>query len=122
VIRAAAAALVCVVVLPVPVALADPPEPIPVPVLPQLAPGQVMRIAPAAGTGTPTSDYNIGATDLCEFMEFPDGILQVCGDSFAGQGVGFGPWHAPIALHVDTDSIDDPAGVRYDRVTGNMNP
>ena len=55
-------------------------------------------------------------------MEFPDGILQVCGDSFAGQGVGWGPWHSPIALHVDTDSIDDPSGVRYDRVTGNMSP
>ena len=42
----------------------------------------------------------------------------MCGDSFAGQGVGFGGWFSPIALHVDTDSIDDPAGVRYDGVTG----
>jgi hypothetical protein len=105
-----------------PVASADPPSPIPEPVLPPLAPGQVYRIAPAAGTGTPTSDYDIGATDLCEFMEFPDGILQVCGDSFAGQGVGFGPWHAPIALHVDTESIDDPTGVRYGGVIGNYSP
>jgi len=121
VIRAAAAALVCAVVLPMPVGRAEP-EPVPGPVLPPLAPGQTIRIAPAAGTGTPTSDYDIGATDLCEFMEFPDGILQVCGDSFAGQGVGFGPWHSPIALHIDTDSIDDPTGVRYDRVTGNMSP
>ncbi|GAC1637801.1 MAG: DUF4185 domain-containing protein [Mycobacterium sp.] len=117
-IRAAATALICTVVLPLSVAHADPPAPVPEPVLPPLAPGQAMRIAPAAGTGTPTSDYNIGATDLCEFMEFPSGILQICGDSFAGQGVGFGPWHAPIALHVDTDSIDEPAGVRYDRVIG----
>ena len=46
---------------------------------------------------------------------FPSGILQVCGDSFAGQGVGFGGWYSPIALHVETDSVDDPAGVRYDR-------
>ena len=69
---------------------ADPPAPAPEPVLPPLAPGQVVRIGPTAGTGTPTSDYGIGATDLCEFMEFPSGILQVCGDSFAGQGVGFG--------------------------------
>jgi hypothetical protein len=118
VIRAAAAALLCAVVLPWPVAHADPPAPIPEPILPPLAPGQVMRIAPTAGTGTPTSDYDIGATDLCEFMEFPSGILQVCGDSFAGQGVGFGPWHSPIALHVDTDSVDEPTGVRYDGVTG----
>ena len=73
---------------------------------------------PTAGTGTPTRDYGIGATDLCEFMEFPSGILQVCGDSFAGHGVGFGGWHAPIALHVETDSIDDPTGVRYDGATG----
>ncbi len=67
-------------------------------------PGQVVRIGPTAGTGTPTGDYGIGATDLCEFMEFPSGILQVCGDSFAGQGVGYGGWYSPIALHVETDS------------------
>lgn len=97
---------------------ADPAAPVPAPALPPLGPGQVIRIGPAAGTGTPTKDYGIGATDLCEFMEFPSGILQVCGDSFAGQGVGFGGWWSPIALHVETDSIDDPTGVRYDGVTG----
>ena len=97
---------------------ADPPAPQPEPVLAPLALGQVVRIGPVAGTGTPTRDYGIGATDLCEFMEFPSGILQVCGDSFAGQGVGFGGWYAPIALHVETDTIDDPDGVRYDRVLG----
>ena len=101
-----------------PHAHADPPAPVPDPVLPPLGPGQVIRIGPTAGTGTPTRDYGIGATDLCEFMEFPSGILQVCGDSFAGQGVGFGGWYSPIALHVETDSIDDPTGVRYDGVTG----
>jgi Domain of unknown function (DUF4185) len=106
----------------VPVAHADPPVPFPEPVLPPLAPGQVLRIGPTAGTGTPTGDYGIGATDLCEFVEFPSGILQVCGDSFAGQGVGFGGWYSPIALHVETDSIDDPTGVRYDRVTGTDMP
>jgi hypothetical protein len=55
-------------------------------------------------------------------MEFPSGILQVCGDSFAGQGVGFGGWYSPIALHVDTESIGDPGGVRYDGVTGVYKP
>ncbi|KUI33188.1 hypothetical protein AU196_12930 [Mycobacterium sp. IS-1742] len=104
--------------LSVPAAHAQPPAPVPGPVLPPLAPGQVVRIGPTAGTGTPTRDYGIGATDLCEFMEFPSGILQVCGDSFAGQGVGFGGWYSPIALHVETDSILDPGGVRYDGVTG----
>ncbi len=104
--------------LTTPPAHADPPAPVPDPVLPPLGPGQVLRIGPTAGTGTPTRDYGIGATDLCEFMEFPSGILQVCGDSFAGQGVGFGGWYSPIALHVETDSIDDPTGVRYDGVTG----
>jgi hypothetical protein len=86
--------------------------------LPPLQPGQVVRVGPVAGTGTPTVDYGIGATDLCEFMEFPSGILQVCGDSFAGEGVGFGGWYSPIALHVVDGSLDDPAGVRYDGVTG----
>ena len=51
-------------------------------------------------------------------MEFPSGILQVCGDSFAGQAVGFGGWWSPVALHVDTDSINDPTGVRYGGVMG----
>ena len=87
-IRPAAAALLCAVLLPWPVAYADPPAPAPEPILPPLAPGQVIRIGPTAGTGTSTRDYDIGATDLCEFMEFPSGILQVCGDSFAGHGVG----------------------------------
>jgi hypothetical protein len=99
-------------------ARADPPAPIPEPILPPLAPGQVLRIGPTAGTGTPTGDYGIGATDLCEFVEFPSQLLQVCGDSFAGQGVGFGGWYSPIALHVDTSSVDDPTGVRYTGVTG----
>lgn len=81
-------------------------------------PGQVFRLGATAGTGTLTADYGIGATDLCEFMEFPSGTLQVCGDSFAGQAVGFGGWYSPIALHVVGDSLDDPGGVRYDGVTG----
>src|SRR6476469_3966457 len=115
-------AIALISALAAPVAYADPPSPMPEPVLPPLAPGQVLRIGPTAGTGTPTGDYGIGATDLCEFMEFPSGILQVCGDSFAGQGVGFGGWYSPIALHVETDSIDDPAGVRYDGVTGTDKP
>lgn len=97
---------------------ADPPAPVPRPVLWPLVEGQVIRIGPSAGTGTPTRDYGIGATDLCEFVAFPSEVLQVCGDSFAGQGVGFGPWHSPIALRVDLDSVDDPAGVRYRGVIG----
>lgn len=101
---------------------ADPPAPAPEPILQPLAPGQVLRIGPTAGTGTPTGDYGIGATDLCEFVEFPTELLQVCGDSFAGQGVGFGGWYAPVALHVDTASVDDPAGVRYTGVTGIAHP
>jgi Domain of unknown function (DUF4185) len=94
----------------------------PEPVLQPLAPGQVMRIGPTAGTGTPTRDYGIGATDLCVFMEFPTEVLQVCGDSFAGQGVGFGGYYSPIALRVDTSSVDDPAGIRYTGVTGITEP
>jgi hypothetical protein len=101
---------------------AEPPAPLPEPVLAPLAEGQVLRIGPIAGTGTDTADYGIGATDLCEFMEFPSEILQVCGDSFAGQGVGFGGWYSPIALHVDPDSIGEPAGVRYTGVTGVWQP
>jgi len=100
------------------VAGADPPDPAPQPIVGPLAPGQVVRIGPTAGTGTPTRDYGIGATDLCEFMEFPTELLQVCGDSFAGQGVGFGGWFSPVALHVDRASVDSPDGVRYTGVTG----
>lgn len=115
-------ALLCVSMPPMAVARAEPPAPIPKPVLGPLAPGQVVRIGPVAGTGTPTRDYGIGATDLCEFMEFPSGTLQVCGDSFAGQGVAFGPHYSPVALHVDMDSVDDPSGVRYYGVTGTDEP
>ncbi|EPQ44691.1 hypothetical protein MMSP_0451 [Mycobacterium sp. 012931] len=104
------------------IAHADLPAPGPAPILPPLAPGQVLRMGPTAGTGTPTGDYGIGATDLCEFVEFPTELLQVCGDSFAGQGVGFGGWYSPIALRVDTASVDDPAGVRYTGVTGIGSP
>ena len=86
-----------------------------------LLPGQVMRLAPVAGTGTATADYGIGATDLCEFMEFPSGILQVCGDSFAGQGVGYGGWYSPIALRVVGASLEE-GDVRYDGVTGVYEP
>jgi Domain of unknown function (DUF4185) len=99
-------------------AYADPPAPMPEPVLHPLAPGEVMRIGPTAGTGTPSRDYGVGATDLCAFMEFPTEVVQVCGDSFAGQGVGFGGYYSPIALRVDTSSVDDPGGVRYTGVTG----
>jgi D-arabinan endo alpha-(1,5)-arabinofuranosidase len=112
---AAACLAVPLVVSPV---HADPPDPAPEPILGPLAPGQVVRIGPTAGTGTPTRDYGIGATDLCEFMEFPTELLQVCGDSFRGQGVGFGGWYSPIALHVDRRSVGDPSGVRYTGVTG----
>ncbi len=94
----------------------------PQPVLPELAPGEVMRIGPTAGTGTPTRDYGIGATDLCAFVEFPAEVLQVCGDSFAGEGVGFGGYYSPVALRVDTDSVDDADGVRYTGVTGVWEP
>ena len=69
------------------------------------------------GHGHSTADYGIGA-DLCEFMEFQTELLQVCGDSFAGQGAGFGNWFSPIALHVDRSSLDSPGGVVYTRVTG----
>nr|WP_156745922.1 DUF4185 domain-containing protein [Mycobacterium sp. 1423905.2] len=101
---------------------ADPPAPMPEPVLQPLQPGQVLRIGPSAGTGTPTRDFNIGATDLCEFMEFPTEVLQICGDSFPGQGVGFGRDFAPIALRVDTATVDDPEGVRYSGVLGMWEP
>ena len=75
--NAVSALIVVACLVSAPVAHADPPSPIPEPVLPPLAPGQVLRIGPTAGTGTPTGDYGIGATDLCEFMEFPSGILPV---------------------------------------------
>jgi len=103
-------------------ASADPPSPAPGPILPPMGLGQVVRIGPTAGTGTPTRDYGIGATDLCGFMEFPTELLQICGDSFAGQGVGFGGWFSPIALHVAGDSVDSPDGVRYTGVTGIHKP
>lgn len=88
----------------------------------RLHPGQVIMLGPVAGTGTGTGDYGVGATDLCEFMEFPSTLLQVCGDSFAGQGVGFGGWYSPVALHVEPDSITAPDGIRIIGITGTQAP
>lgn len=105
-------------VLTAPSAMAAPPNPAPNPILPPLAPGQVVRVGPVAGTGTATGDFGIGATDLCEFMDFRTELQQICGDSFAGQGVGFGRWFTPVALRVDVDSVNDPDGIRYTGVTG----
>lgn len=105
-------------VLTAPSAMAAPPNPAPSPILPPLAPGQVVRVGPVAGTGTATGDFGIGATDLCEFMDFRTELQQICGDSFAGQGVGFGRWFTPVALRVDVDSVNDPDGIRYTGVTG----
>ncbi len=107
-----------VLVLTAPVASAGPPNPAPTPILPPLVPGQVVRVGPVAGTGTQTGDFGIGATDLCEFLDFRTELVQVCGDSFAGQGVGFGRWFTPVALRVDVDSVNDPGGIRYTGVTG----
>ncbi len=92
------------------------------PVSPPLDPGEVVRIGPVAGTGTATAEYNLGATDLCEFMVFTGGMLQICGDSFAGQGVGYGGWHSPVALRVDTESVPDATGVRHSGVLGTDRP
>lgn len=88
----------------------------------RLWPGQVTMLGPVAGTGTATGDYGIGATDLCEFMEFPSRLLQVCGDSFAGQGVGYGGWYSPVALHVEPDSMTAPDGIRITGVSGTRTP
>jgi hypothetical protein len=55
-------------------------------------------------------------------MEFPTELLQVCGDSFAGQGVGFGGWFSPVALHVDRSSLGSPDGIVYTRVSGVHQP
>ncbi|MCB1286214.1 MAG: DUF4185 domain-containing protein, partial [Mycobacterium sp.] len=101
---------------------AVPPNPAPEPILGPLAPGQVVRVGPVAGTGTPTGDFGVGATDLCEFMAFPAELLQICGDSFAGQGVGFGGWFTPVALRVALDSVNDPRGIRYTGAVGVQTP
>ena len=114
----AAITVLSLATLMAPAALADPPSPIPGPILPRLAVGEAVPIGPVAGTGTPTRDYGIGATDLCEFMDFPTELLQICGDSFAGPGVGFGRWFSPIALRVVGESVNDPVGIRYAGVAG----
>jgi len=118
----ASSVFIVTVIVTAPSVAAGPPYPAPTPILPPLAPGQVVRIGPVAGTGTPTADFGIGATDLCEFLDFRTELLQICGDSFAGPGVGFGPWSTPVALRVAVDSVNDPAGIRYLGVTGVETP
>jgi hypothetical protein len=69
------------------------------------------------GTGTPNGDSGISGTDLCESVEFPAELMQVCGDSFAGRWRRVRRLAFAVALHVDTPSVDDPAGVGHAGVT-----
>ncbi len=56
-----------------------------------MKPRQVRKIGAVAGTGSDPGIPGIGAADLGEIVELPDGrMVAVFGDSFSGNNVGVG--------------------------------
>lgn len=73
--------------------------------------GEVCNLGPIAGTGAPVGIPGIGAVDLGEVVELPDGsYVAVFGDSFGGDKVGTHPHYPSVAVPVTFDPTGDPAG------------
>jgi hypothetical protein len=67
----------------------------------RLRPGQVRKIGPVAGTSSDPGIPGIGAADLGEIVELPDGRqIAVFGDSFSGNNVGVGDHYRSVAVEV----------------------
>ena len=90
--------------------------------LPPLLPGQVIRIGPAAGTGTPTGITASARPTCASSWSSRAASCRCAATASPARGWVSAAGISPIALHVETDSLDDPAGVRYDGVTGVDNP
>lgn len=73
-----------------------------------LRPGQVRNLGPVAGTNG-TRIPGIGAADLGEVVETPDGhLVAVFGDSFTGDKVGADPHYPSVAVPVTFDAKGHP--------------
>ena len=66
-----------------------------------MKPRQVRKIGAVAGTGSDPGIPGIGAADLGEIVELPDGrMVAVFGDSFSGNNVGVGEHYRSVAVEV----------------------
>ena len=71
--------------------------------------GEVRNLGPIAGTGAHGGIPDIGAADLGEIVQLPDGsYVAVFGDSFGGNTVGADPHYASVAVPVAFDDVGRP--------------
>jgi len=71
--------------------------------------GEARDLGPVAGTGANPGIPGIGAADLGEVVELPDGrLVAIFGDSFAGDKVGAGTHYPSVAVPVTFDEQGRP--------------
>jgi hypothetical protein len=89
-----------------------------------LLPGNARNLGPVAGTGADGAVPGIGAADLGEIVQLPDGsFVAVFGDSFGGDKVGTGPHYASVAVPVTFDEKGHPQfGEPLNGPAGGPNP
>jgi Domain of unknown function (DUF4185) len=74
-----------------------------------LKPGEARDLGPVAGTGANPGIPGIGAADLGEVVQLPDGrYVAIFGDSFTGDRVGAGIHYPSVAVPVTFDDQDRP--------------
>ena len=90
----------------------------------RLPPGNARNLGPVAGTGAAGAVPGIGAADLGEIVQLPDGsLVAVFGDSFGGDKVGIGPHYASVAVPVTFDEEGRPQfGEPLNGPAGGPNP
>ncbi|RDH78591.1 DUF4185 domain-containing protein [Mycolicibacterium moriokaense] len=74
-----------------------------------LKPGEVRNLGPVAGTGADPGIPGIGAADLGEVVQLPDGrYVAILGDSFTGDKMGDGLHYPSVAVPVTFDEQGRP--------------
>ena len=86
--------------------------------------GEVRNLGPIAGTGAHGAIPGIGAADLGEIVQLPDGsYVAVFGDSFGGDRVGSDPHYSSVAVPVTFDDAGRPQfGAPLTGPRGSPNP
>jgi hypothetical protein len=75
----------------------------------ELKPGEVRHLGPVAGTGADPGVPGIGATDLGEVVQLPDGrYVAIFGDSFTGDKAYAGMHYPSVAVPVTFDEQGRP--------------
>ncbi|OBF92833.1 hypothetical protein A5791_13235 [Mycobacterium sp. 852002-51163_SCH5372311] len=71
--------------------------------------GEIRNLGPIAGTGARKGIPGIGAADLGEIIQLPDGsYVAVFGDAFGGSKVGSHPHYPSVAVPVTFDDAGRP--------------